>query len=269
MSETTENLPAGTPEADDLVHVVIDGNSRRATVAQIVAAGATPVSPEPVLHSLRLVDIASRITPATSLAGDHALTIDVLHASNLTGAQLAVNGTVVQTFTDGTLVNGQNRLDFSIASGMWSTIIADNPSSLEFVFSGTSSVSSSTVSAPAVTVQRANVPAQERFYHGLSASNNPATIDVSTLASIDAVAQGSSEFAFSVGPSTAGQFVILLAPADRDLSELINAESNFSVLPIYTRTANVRVIGGQQYNSYTLGPARPNRTLNYRARLEA
>lgn len=39
MAERTENLPTGVPDADDVLHVVVDGNSRQVTPPQLTQAG--------------------------------------------------------------------------------------------------------------------------------------------------------------------------------------------------------------------------------------
>lgn len=107
----------------------------------------------------------------------------------------------------------------------------------------------------------------ETFYHGLSSSNNPASVVLGTLSS-QAVGTGSGqEFTFSVGPATLNDFLILLVPADHDITTLINTDSGFSVINSFTKTNNVRVISTVSYHSYVLGPLVANFTANYRATL--
>lgn len=107
----------------------------------------------------------------------------------------------------------------------------------------------------------------ETFYHGLSALNNPAIVELSTLNDVDRVTGSGQEFTFSLGPATAGQYVILLVPSDHDLSALINTGTGFPALGAFTRTADVREIDGVEYISYTLGPLVEGYEATYRATL--
>ena len=107
----------------------------------------------------------------------------------------------------------------------------------------------------------------ESFYHGLSSANDPSTVDLGTLGTEEVDTGSGQQYTFTLGPTTAGQYVILLVPADHDITALVNTDSGFSVLGTYTKTNNVRVINSQNYHSYTLGPTNAGLTLNYRATL--
>lgn len=108
----------------------------------------------------------------------------------------------------------------------------------------------------------------EDFYYGISDSNNPGTVDLATL-STQSVGTGSGQqFTFSIGPTTMiNQVMILLVPADHDITSLVNTDSGFSVLNSFTRTANVRTINTNQYNSYVLQNLVNGFEANYRATL--
>lgn len=107
----------------------------------------------------------------------------------------------------------------------------------------------------------------EEFYHGLSASNNPASIDVATLTQEDVGTGSGQEFTFSSGTATSGQYLILLVPAAHDITTIINTGTNINERPSFTRTANVRQISSENYNSYVLGPLVANFTASYRVTL--
>ena len=110
-------------------------------------------------------------------------------------------------------------------------------------------------------------PTTEEFYHGLSDSDNPATVVLTTLSQSDVGTGTGQTFDFSVGPASANDFIILLVPAAHDISTLINTGSGFSVLSSFTKTDNVRLINGDQYHSYVLGPLVDTYTADYRATL--
>lgn len=107
----------------------------------------------------------------------------------------------------------------------------------------------------------------ETFYHGLSDSDNPGSVALSTLTAETVNTGSGQQFNFSVGPATVNQYVIILAPSDHDLTALTNTGSGFEVLASYTRTINVRTEGGVTYHAYTRGPLVDGFTASYRATL--
>ncbi len=96
---------------------------------------------------------------------------------------------------------------------------------------------------------RAHLPAEQLFY-GLSASNNPATVSTASLQFIEAGVDGSS---ISTGTTTAGQYFIVLVPANFGVDS-IKDRDGLDVTNIFTRTGNVRSIGAVPYHSYVVGP---------------
>lgn len=110
-------------------------------------------------------------------------------------------------------------------------------------------------------------PTQEEFYHGLSNTNTPATIDIGTLTQEDVGTGTGQQFTFASGTATQGQFLILLVPAAHDVSSIVNTGTNINETASFTRTANVRIIGGEQYNSYVLGALVAGFNANYRVTL--
>lgn len=123
--------------------------------------------------------------------------------------------------------------------------------------------------ANTVTISAGGGPptGQEDFYHGLSSSNNPATVVLSTLTEVEVDTGSGLTFDFTIPSATLNDYVILLVPTDHDISTLVNSDTGFSVLGSYTRTGDVRTIGGDNYDSYTLGPLVAGFTANYRATL--
>ena len=107
----------------------------------------------------------------------------------------------------------------------------------------------------------------EEFYHGLSDSDNPASVVLTTLSQSDVGTGSGQTFDFSVGPASVNDYIILLVPSAHDIATLINTGSGFSVLSSFTKTDNVRVINGDQYHSYVLGPLVDTYTADYRATL--
>lgn len=123
--------------------------------------------------------------------------------------------------------------------------------------------------ANTVTISAGGGPptGQEDFYHGLSSSDNPATVVLSTLTEVEVDTGSGLTFDFTIPSATLNDYVILLVPTDHDISTLVNSDTGFSVLGSYTRTGDVRTIDGDSYDSYTLGPLVAGFTANYRATL--
>ncbi len=89
------------------------------------------------------------------------------------------------------------------------------------------------------------------IYYGLSSTNNPATIDVSTLTTEN---NPTNPDTISTGATTQGDFFILLVPMDDDLSSIFSTGLSADVTNIFTATDNVRMLNSEQYKSYVLGP---------------
>ena len=107
----------------------------------------------------------------------------------------------------------------------------------------------------------------EAFYHGLSSTDNPASIPLSSLTEATVTTGSGQQFTFSSGTATSGDFLILLVPADHDISALINTGSGLSELVSFVKTDNVRTISSDSYHSYVLGPLVGGFTASYRVTL--
>ena len=94
-----------------------------------------------------------------------------------------------------------------------------------------------------------SVPVQtETLYVGTMATNDAATVDVSTL-SIQQV-QAGSHFNFDfVLPDQ--HYAVILSPADREITSILERTFNVESLSDFTKTENVRTIGAQSYDAYT------------------
>ena len=91
----------------------------------------------------------------------------------------------------------------------------------------------------------------ELVYYGTSATNNPDTIDVSTLNSYDAIT-GTNDI--STGSVDQGDFFMILAPSDHDIVTIIDDIFQQDVTSLFTRTEDVRTITSIEYHSYIIGP---------------
>lgn len=89
------------------------------------------------------------------------------------------------------------------------------------------------------------------IYYGLSSTDNPATVDVSTLTT---ESDPTNPDTISTGTTTAGQFFILLVPTQHDVSSIFDNVLQQDVTSIFTRTEDVRQLNSEQYTSYVIGP---------------
>ena len=218
----------------------------------------------PRITEFALPDTASRIGTTENLIGDLNLQFHVSESANINNLSLLANGVnvgAIATFTPDGLITAT----VNISSAEWTLITTADNTQVAFQLSGTDKdTPAGTVTSNIVTVQIADVPASEFFYYGISSSNNPASVDVLTLNSLEAAAG-----TFTLNPIDPGNgdWIILLAPQDHDLTALVNVGINQNELPLFTQTVGVRTINGQAYNSYVLGPTNDTVPVTWRATL--
>lgn len=197
------------------------------------------------------VDIPQHPLAGSTFSGSKTFTWTVTNQANISGnltiAQEASNlstavdpaaGTISLTITSFSL-NASETQTFTISG----TNTQSDPFSRTYVVTGRA--------------------ADEFLYYGLSSTNNPASVDTSTLSNTRITTSG-QQITASIGPTTSGDFIIVLAPADNDLSQIINTALNVDVINTFTKTNAVRTINSQSYNSYVIGPVVANATQSYR-----
>ena len=91
----------------------------------------------------------------------------------------------------------------------------------------------------------------ELVYFGISTSNNPASV---TLSSIGSHIVGTGTLNVSTGQVEDGEYFIVLVPTDHDIVSITDDILQHNVLEFFTRTNNVRQISGTDYISYVIGP---------------
>ena len=97
-----------------------------------------------------------------------------------------------------------------------------------------------------------NPPASaDIIYFGLSGTNNPETVDISTLTT---ESDPTNPDTISSGLATQGQFFILLVPSGDDVTSIFDTVLNQDVTSLFTKTTNIRTLNSETYNSYVIGP---------------
>ena len=107
----------------------------------------------------------------------------------------------------------------------------------------------------------------ELIYYGeIASAAEAATVNVSTLNMADATVEGHE---ITLGPSTDGEFFVILVPLAHVLLTLVNTGTQADALSAYTRDDTSRMLGTplEQYVSYTLGPLNAGVTITYRLTL--
>ena len=87
----------------------------------------------------------------------------------------------------------------------------------------------------------------ETLYYGALATDTSATVDPATL-SVEQVISG-SQFNADFDIPVSG-FAVIISPADRDISSIIERTFNVEVLGDFTKVTNARTINSQQYDTY-------------------
>lgn len=205
----------------------------------------------PQVTSFSIPGQATSVHPGDAVSGDQTFNFSVSNTGNVSGNLTLLAGSTV-------LSSNIAPTATTITVDVGTNVLTNVGDSATFTLRGTDTQGTQFSRNFVVTA----VAPGEFFYYGLSGTNIPATVDVSTLTRR---LSASETFNFSVGPTSAGQYIILLAPNDHDLTALINTALNVNVLNTYTKTTAVRTISGQSYNSFVFGPVNAGFTQNYRA----
>lgn len=203
------------------------------------------------VSNLVLNDITDRITEEADLTGQHSITFNVNNPQVFTACVLNINNIFVHSFDLNTLTQGSNTIDINISGGEWSSIIAGSPAQLDFEIDCT--LRNGTTTTANKTVQRQTLSDHEFTYWGNSATASPTVPEQQAANQVESDIAGVT---FDIVTTTAsGQFLFILAPADRDVVSIIETNFNVNVTNTFTRTANERQINSVNFNLYTLGPS--------------
>lgn len=200
------------------------------------------------------IDIPSRINQNTDLNVSKTLTFDLIHSASIQGNLTLEVTTGTNQTVSSPFVEGANSKTVTLAG-----INTSSVSTLTFKLTGTDT-QGNTFESNTVTVSVRTPSAHEQFYYGLSNTNNPASIDTSTMVSNEAT---TGTHLVATGAVTSGQYFIILVPTDHDITSIVDDVLQQDVTSIFTKTTNVRLINSQQYNSYVVGPLNAIGSENY------
>lgn len=189
----------------------------------------------PTIDSFSIQNQATTVDGGTAISGSQTFLYSVTNSSSITGTGTLRQGSTVLSTTvspTGTsLAQTVNAVNLAAGESVTWT--------LEFTTTMGGTVSRTfTVRAR----QQAEI-----LYYGIMATNIAATVDVSTL-TIQDVFAGTQFNADFVIPNT--QYAVILSPADRDITEILERTFSEQILSDFTKTENARTISGQMYDAY-------------------
>jgi len=236
-SLTDAFVGATSPSNDTIRFTRQDG-----TTLDVQLGGGTPLFDPPVITQFEIDGQSTSVSAGTLLTGSQTFNYAVTNPGNVSGnLTLRQAGTALSTSVDPTLTSVVLTItDVTLNAGESVTFRLEGVDTQAGNFSR-----DFIVRAPA---------AHEFLYWGLSSSNNPASIDTATMQSEEIGSAPGQQISISTGTTTAGQYFIVLAPADDDISTIFDTVLDQDVTDIFTKTVNVRQISGNNYNSYVLGP---------------
>lgn len=202
------------------------------------------------------IDINPRVDLNTDLNAAHTITFDLMHQNNVQGnltleVTTGDNKTISSPFVD-----GENTKSVTLSG-----ISTSTSGTVTFRLTGTDTQSNS-FSSNVVSIEIRTLQEHEFMYYGLSSTNNPSSVDISTLTNLE-ITSAQRTYTITAGPTTAGQYFILLTPASETVSSIHDTVLNQDVTNIFTKTDDVRQINTVDYDSYVLGPVNAGVTENF------
>ena len=216
-----------------------------------------------LISELQLSDIQSNIDEDISLAGVRELTYHVSNFARVSTLQLFIGNTLIETL-NAPLDDGRQTVSYTITAQEYSDAVAASGVALPFQLRGTDT-SAGSIESNTVVVNR--VTDAGKVFYALSDSDNPSNIDTSTMQEHVIQAQGET-FNITLGPTTAGQFIIILYPNTFPITAIRNRHfGSRDVLTSFDLDSDIRTISGQLFSARTFGPVNAGLTQEYEIQL--
>ena len=218
------------------------------------ASAPSPVAPSATVTDFT-INIPSTVNLNTDLNNQRQVQFRVANVSNVTAIDLIVsdgdNKSLTLPSSDG----------LSTQNVTLSGIDTSSAKTLTFRIRLTLN-DSTTVFSNMVSISVRNILAREQAYWGVSSTNNPGTILLSNLTGVDVSPPGTTYDINTNLPN--GQFLIILEPSDRPITDITELTFNVSALSQFTNTDNVRNEGGLAFNAYVLENNGPSGNVSFR-----
>lgn len=227
-------------------------NDFRVVLAPVLESDITNAAPpagvSATITRFDIQGVSDSVIAGTEISGSQTFEFNVNYPEDING-QLVIlqNGTQIASAIDPS--------DTTATATVTTQTLQDNQEAV-FQIRGTTNEN---VLVSRFFRVRGHAPAEQLFF-GLSSSNNPDTVDTSSLTSGHAGVDGER---VTTGTTGAGQYFIILVPTDHDPVTITDTVFQQDVKSIFTRTADVRTIGTVDYHSYVVGPLQPNANESY------
>lgn len=195
----------------------------------------------PSVHNFS-IDIPSRVDLNTDLNVSHTLTYSITNRQNIQSFELIVTSGDNKTLTVPT-IDGEQGQDVVLSS-----IVTSSDTTVQFQLRITDT-QNNTHDSNVVSIDVRNLTTNEFAYYGVRASDDFASVDVSTLTSVDVTNSG-TQYTIDVQGAN-GTLLGILSPENRDPNSILDPLGQESISG-FTATTNVRTINGVQYNLLTL-----------------
>ena len=224
---------------------------RSGATFDVVIGGATFLAPH--LTGFAMTGLPARIDTTASLAGNYSASVDVANSANVDGGlTVMANTTPIHTIAAASIVEGLNSFTVNISAAEWTSILGGSPPNVVIKVTGSDSQSAA-FESNALTVERRDLDQHEYLYDGLSASNNPAAIDIAGMDQNEIGSISGQTISISTGATTAGRYYIILVPAIYNIT-IVDTVLEQDVTSIFSKTDDVRQINSENFDSYVLGP---------------
>ena len=217
-------------------------NKKKISLGTIIGGMVTPITPS--VHGFS-IDVPARVDVnggqpgyIDRINGSRTVTYSVTNHSHISSIDLQLGGTDLATLT-APVRDGEHSETVTVSG-----VDLTSATNLVFRIQINNLINSNTQ-----TVEVANLVQVETAYYGVSATNNPASIDVSGL-TVQEVESGTSFMATFVLPTN--NYAIILIPNNLNISSIIEQTFNQESLSDFTKTDDVRTISSITYDSYVL-----------------
>ena len=190
------------------------------------------------------INIPNRVDLNTNLNGPRTVQYTAQHTSNISNAKLFIDNVEIQDLTTPTQEGSQSE-------GITLSGITTNSQKTIVFQIRIQDTNMNTIVSNNYSVLVQDVPDHELLYYGLNSSADFSSISLGSLTSSEITG---STIDVSTGATTQGQYFGILSPSNEDITSILDNVLSQEVLAIFTKTENVRNIGAESYDSYTIGP---------------
>lgn len=243
----------------DVIGAMVTGNTETGiTVTYDDVAGklnfnVTSLFAAPVVTVFNIDGQSETVNTGTTLTGTKQFNYSIDNSENVSGNVTIAQGASTLSSSVSATGNSVNLLINDVT-------LANENDNVVWTISGTDTNTNPFSRTFTVTA----VDQDEFLYVALQQSSDPATVSLTAPTQAILISGAAQSGGFSVGPTSANDHIIILAPTDHDLTFLANSHfPSSNIISTYTKTVNARTIAGQTYNAFVFGPVNAGFTQTY------